>query len=193
MEDYYDVTESLFSAKADEGMIAFAGFMVPDGAVPGEGVLKVAAFRRSDGSGYLTLTFILDLEADPDRKAAFQACFRRVDQETLTARLGADFEMLIEVPLNPFAASTRFFIEELNLYFRRLAGRERPLLEAGVIPVLDDLLGVRFEPLEWLAEAGRGVSSPTAGGVDQSDVSPTQRLRQRLDRFAGRLITDSKE
>ena len=148
MEDYYDVTESLFSAKANEGMIAFSGFLTGDASSPCEGVLKISAFRRPDGSGYLTLTFVIDLEGGRDGKAGLEARFARADQGTLAERLGPDFDMLLEVPLNPFAESPRFFVDELNLYFTRLAGRERLLLEDRILPVLSDLLVLRFDALE---------------------------------------------
>ncbi|MDQ5910412.1 MAG: hypothetical protein QG599_2508 [Pseudomonadota bacterium] len=154
MEESYDITQSLFSTKASENMLAFVGFNASDlAAMEGiEGVLKIAAFTRSDGGGYLTLTFILDLEGDASRHSAWPARFRGVDQDALAARLGPDFEMLIEVPLNPFAESKQFYIEELNLYFQRLAGQEQRLLEDWVIPALGQLLDFAFNPINWLAE-----------------------------------------
>ncbi len=183
MQKSYDITQSLFSAKASEGMIAFTGFVVADVAHPegGEGVLKIAAFTRPDGGGYLTLTFVVDLEGNAHQRSELQAQFRRVDQEVLTARLGPDFEMLIEVPLNTFAETTQFYVEELNLYFCRLAGRERQLLEDLAIPMLSQILGFRFDPLEWVAETPRRTSPASAEHFDQTTLSLKQRIKQYFE------------
>jgi hypothetical protein len=152
MEESYDITESLFSAKADEGMIAFTGFEMgaSDDLDAREGVLKISAFNRPDSNGYLTLTFLIDLAVEQTQRAALHARFRRADQAALTHRLDRDFEMLLEIPLSTFANAERFYVEEMNLYFKRLAGRERPLLEGSVLPTLADLLDIRFQPLEWV-------------------------------------------
>lgn len=183
MQKSYDITQSLFSAKAGEGMIAFAGFKMADAENPegGEGVLKIAAFTRPDGGGYLTLTFVADLEGNAHQRIELQARFRRVDQDALTARLGPDFEMLIEVPLNAFAETTQFYIEELNLYFYRLAGRERQLLDDLAIPMLSRILGFRFEPLEWVAETPRRISPAPVEHSDQTTLSLKQRIKQYFE------------
>lgn len=159
VDDIYDLTESLFSGKAQEDMIAFAGFGSADSAAPCEGVLKISAFRRPDGSGYLTLTFVIDLEGGQDDKRGFEARFSRADQGRLTERLGPNFEMLLEVPLNSFAASPRFFVDEFNLYFKHLSGEEQVLLEERVLPALSDLLELRFGALESVHASARGCSS----------------------------------
>jgi len=180
MEDYYDLTASLFSAKANEGMIAFAGFLAEDGPFVSEGVLKIAAFRRPDHDGYLTLTFVIDLETDSSRKATWETAFSRATQSALAARLGPDFEMLLEVPLNPFAESPRFFVEELNLYFRRLVGRERQLLEAHILPTLADLVGLRFDALDWLDAPGQASPEPVQPG--SASGSPLrEHVKRQLD------------
>ncbi|MFZ4791308.1 MAG: hypothetical protein ACOYMW_10540 [Candidatus Competibacteraceae bacterium] len=183
MQKSYDVTQSLFSAKASEGMIAFAGFRVCDAenAAGSEGVLKIAAFTRPDGGGYLTLTFVIDLEGNANQRSELQARFRRVDQDTLAARLGADFEMLLEVPLNIFAETTQFYIEELNLYFHRLAGRERWLLEDQAIPMLGQLLDFVFDPLDWLAETQNRISPATVEHPDQMALSLKERIKRYLE------------
>lgn len=178
----YDLTKSVLSAKAKEGTIAFAGFQAlgAEGAEGWDGVLNIAAFSHSDGNGYLTLTFILDLNGDSARPALLQARFRRLDQDTLSHRLGADFQMLLDMQLNPFAESADFYIEELNLYFHRLAGRERSLLEDWVIPALDPLLDFRFEPLDWLGQGQLGSALD-----DEGPVPAGLTLKQRLKRWLG--------
>ena len=184
MSGSYDLTKGVFSAKAKEGMIAFAGFQVlgEEGARDFEGVLKVAAFSRSDGNGYLTLTFILDLDGNGARRPLLRARFHRLDQDTLMHRLGPDFLMLLDMPLDPFTESPDFYIEELNLYFHRLAGRERSLLEDWVMPALDHLLDFRFESLEWADQGQMGtVLDSGAGGPVATGLT----LKQRLKRWWG--------
>ena len=182
MPESYDLTKSLLSAKAKEGMIAFAGFhaLGTKGFPDCEGVLKVAACSHADGNGYLTLTFILDLDGDAARRDLLQARFRRLDQETLRHRLGPDFEMLLDMPLHPFAESPDFYIEELNLYFHRLAGRERVLLEDWVVPALGHQFDFRFEPLDWSDQSRLGsvpdADRPVSGGLT---------IKQRLKRWLG--------
>lgn len=175
MQETYDVTASLCASKAEEGMIAFAGFTASDlnGGGMREGVVKIAAACRPDRNGYLTLTFVLDLDEDRALESRWQAHFRRASPTALAAELGADFETLLDVPLSSFAASGRFYIEELNLYYRDLAGRERERLEGQVIPALTRLLELQFEPLEWVE--------------DGADAAACDALSQRLKR---RLAAD---
>ena len=179
MQKSYDLTQSLFSAKAREGMIAFAGFRTSAAAEGYEGVLKIAAFHRPEGGGYLTLTFLIDLEGDDARRAGLQARFRRVDQDALAARLSPDFQMVLEVMLNSFSESSQFYIEELNLYFHRLAGHERRLLEEQVIPALSQLLDFTFDPIDWLA-ASRPVAPPVAAERPAREPSLKERIKEWL-------------
>lgn len=183
MEDYYDVTESLLTGKADERMIAFAGFVAvaADAQGDAEGVLKIAAFTRAGGNGYLTLTFVIDLASDPARKTALKARFDAVDQDRLAARLGADFELLLDVPLNSFGALPGFYVEELNLYFRGLAGREKVILEGRLMSLLAELLGLRFEPLDWVTDFER---TEDAAAPD-AKLALARSLERRRDRRAG--------
>ncbi len=189
VDESYDVIESLCASKAEETMIAFAGFQMSaiDGVHDDEGVLKIATFTRPDSSGYLTLTFLLDLDADPTRKAALKARFGRASQEVLAVGLGADFEMLLDMPLDAFTASTQFYFEEFNLYFQQLAGREREILEQRLMPLLAALLDLRVEPLEWLADAGCSLSSSGVADSGQPESSLTQRVKYHL---ANRFIIE---
>ena len=175
MEDYYDITASLLAGKADERMIAFAGCVATatDASGDAEGVLKIAAFTRPDGGGYLTLTFVIDLAPGTTSRSGLQGRFAAVGQEVLAARLGADFEMLLDVPLNSFGALPGFYIEELNLYFSRLAGRERIILEGQLIPLLAERIGLRFEPLDWVDEGS------SARGAKQALARSFERRRDR--------------
>lgn len=151
MEEVYDLVASLLATKADEQMIGFAGFSRltgPEGPA-GEGILKVAAFHRPKGSGYLTLTFI------QDRTAGTRALLGKLDQAAFHALLGPDFEMLIEIPLDAFASAPDFLIEELDVYFHHLQGRERRLLETRLLPALSQVCGLEIRPLQDWRPPGR--------------------------------------
>lgn len=144
MEEVYDLMASLLATKANEQMIGFAGFSRqagPEGPA-GEGIVKVAAFHRPKGSGYLTLTFI------QDRTAGTRALLGKLDQAAFHALLGPDFEMLIEIPLDAFASAPDFLVEELDVYFHHLQGRERRLLETRLLPALSQVCGLEIRPLQ---------------------------------------------
>ena len=147
MEEVYDLMEGLLASKADERMMGFAGFSRGahhPGDRPLEGVLKASAFHRPDGSGYLTLTFIYDREQGAGN------LLDKPDHEAFRALLGPNFEMLIDIPLNTFSDLSDYVVEELDVYFRHLQGRERDILECSLLPALTQLFGLAFKPLqEW--------------------------------------------
>jgi hypothetical protein len=86
------------------------------------------------------------------------------------------------VPLDPFAEAERFHIDELNLYFRHLAGRERSLLEGRVIPALAQLLDCVFEPLDWLADDPPGATPGTPEESGRTEASLKLRAKHWLGR-----------
>ena len=52
-----------------------------------------------------------------------------------------------------------WFVVELDMYYQKLAGRVRPLVEEAVLPGLAGVLPVVFEPVNWWesgAEQGAG-------------------------------------
>lgn len=150
MEESYDLMGAVLTSKANEHMIGFAGF-VKSGTVPLGGVVKVSAFHRADSSGYLTLTFIID--RDPGVSDSALRRLGKLDPNALQTRLGSNFEMLIDLPLNEFSEASPFLIEEMDVYFRHLQGQEKSLIENSVFPAFSELLGLQFEPLQsWQAE-----------------------------------------
>lgn len=162
MEEPYDLMSSVLSTKANEQMIGFAGFVKPDGeSGPGfEGMVKVSAFHRADGSGYLTLTFIIDQEPG-SQETALRKKLGTPDADALGKRLGSNFEMLIDIPLNAFSGASPYFIEELDVYFRHLRGQERSLAESSLLPAFSQLLGLQFEPLQvWQSAAESPLTRP---------------------------------
>jgi len=154
MEEAYDVLKSLLSTKASERMIAFAGFVVQpeENGADREGVLKIAASHRPDGSGYLTLTFIVDTEDNQDVRHHLAELFKESDQQVLRELMGKEVEMLLGIPLDCMARSQTFFVQELHVYFRLLKGQEKRLLNEQVIPALRKILLCSFDSIEWLTE-----------------------------------------
>lgn len=186
-EKPYDLMEGVLTSKANEHMIGFAGFMKPEagGTSALEGVVKVSAFHRPDSSGYLTLTFIIDREPGVADSALRLG---KLDPTALQQRLGSNFEMLIDLPLNEFSEASPFLIEEMDVYFRQLQGQESKLIESGVFPAFNELLGLQFEPLQaWepeeesplsrlLAEAEAKVEAEAKAAVQQEPKSLLKRL-----------------
>lgn len=180
MPQAHDITRSLVTGKVGEGMIAFTGLRL----LGADGVLKVAAFRRPDDSGYLTLTCLIDLESRSTGRKDLEQRFDHVSQPRLQAWLGDDFQVLVSVPLDGFAPSGNFFIQEFNLYFRSLAGRERFLLQERVLPALEHLLGCVFDELDWVEDI-----QPAQGAYEnapEQDSSAPMSLKQHLRRWLTR-------
>lgn len=183
MDEAFDLMGSVLSSKANEKMIGFAGFvrksspMGPDL----EGMVKVSAEHREDGSGYLTLTFIIDREPDAGSGNP-RAGLGKVDPEVLRRRLGPDFEMLIDIPLTDFSAAAPFFIEEMDVYFRHLQGYEKNLVETNLFPAYEDILGLRFESLQgWRADEPSPLDRLLAEAEARAESQPKSRsLLERL-------------
>lgn len=181
MEEPYDLMGSVLSTKANELMIGFAGFTQADepGSIVLEGMVKVSAFHRADGSGYLTLTFIIDQEPGPARQRLGKA-----DPEALRQLLGPNFEMLIDIPLSEFSSAMPFYVEEMDAYFRRLQGQEKAVADTQLLPALGQLLKLKFEPLhDWRLAPGQpppGRLTPAAAPAGRPDEPRARTLLQRL-------------
>jgi len=188
MDEVYDLMGSVLSSKANEQMIGFAGF-ARSGSPKGqdlEGMVKVAAEHREDGSGYLTLTFIIDRELDASPEQT-RARLGKVDAEALRQRLGPDFEMLIDIPLSEFSAAAPFFVEEMDVYFRHLQGHEKNLVETRLFPAFEDMLGLRFEGLQaWRAEESSPLSQLLAEAEAKARAELPPEPRSLLRRLFGR-------
>ncbi len=152
-----DLKKQLKAIKAGEHMMAFAGLAVELGEnlAPKEGVLKAADHVRPDGSGYITLTFQMDLDMDETSKNALSQVFRRfavfaskADPVVAAARFGPGFEYLMLID-DGFDEGDMWFMAEVSAYYKSLKGRSRELLEARIIPALAELLPAKFESPQW--------------------------------------------
>lgn len=153
METVYDLSKITRSLKTNEKIIAFTGFSIDhDNRHGKEGVLKISAYTRPDWSGYLTLTFIMDTETDPQIQDDLSRHFSNINESTLKPHFKEAFETIMRCPLDALSNSSAWYFEEINIYFKALKGRERSLIELHLIPSLEKMLPFHFDPMEWWVE-----------------------------------------
>ena len=154
MVDVHDLFKTTLTLKANERMIAFAGFFIrpEQGGPDKEGVLKISSYQGKSGVGQLTLTFMVDVKEDQQTKWFLGRTFRDLTEETFRPHLGGEMVSFVKVPLGSVFDTHNWHIEELNLHFRSLQGRERRLVDERLIPVLSNVLPFDFEPVEWWTE-----------------------------------------
>jgi hypothetical protein len=152
-----DLKRQLRELKAHEKLSGFTGFRLDLGlGQPAkEGVLKIADFIRPDGSGYITLTLQTDPDPEPEKREALAGVFDRfsrfaaaADATTGPARFGQGFQYLMVVS-EGLTDGDVWFVVEFDLYYQRLDGRVRALVEEAVLPGLASVLPVVFEPVNW--------------------------------------------
>lgn len=129
-----------------ESMVGFAGFQMRGNSEDPAGLMKITQSEREDGSGYLTLTFILDAEGRQLRGRQLAV----LDEGALRLALGPRFEMLMDLPLRGRAPGSSHWIEEIDLFFRPLDPFPIPFASEVLLPVLEQQLNIQFEPLsDW--------------------------------------------
>lgn len=148
------------SKKAEQvlGWVGFRGKFASDALF--EGVLKLSAHYRTDQSGYLTLTFLLD---DPAPTGDLGPLVRLPKEDQLRERLGAAFEMAVNLRLDStaMAISEGPKLAEVNLYFRWLERPALSFINERVLPSLSDWLNLEFDPIETFeAPNGSAPESP---------------------------------
>jgi len=156
-EDVIDLKRQLRELKAHEHLAGFAGFCLDLGlgGPPKDGVLKIAEFVRPDGSGYITLTFQTDPDPQPQLRNALAAVFDRfgrlargLDAASGSGRFGQGFDYLMMVS-DGLADGDAWYLVDLDLYYKILRDRLRPLIEESVLPGLASAMPVTFEPVNW--------------------------------------------
>jgi hypothetical protein len=150
MENVYDLSKITRSLKTGENVIAFTSFTIDQANQPSkEGVLKISSFYRPDWSGYLTLTFIMDTDADLRFQDDLTRHFADITEKTLRPHFKGQFETVFRCPMDALSKSPAWYFEEINIYFKSIKGRERGVIEQQLIPALEKLLPFHFGPLEW--------------------------------------------
>ena len=167
MTQEFDPRKSYLAVKANERMIAYVSFVIQlekDGKSK-EGVVKISSLHRPYGGGYLTLTFMVDKGPDDTLKAQLKIIGDKITEDALRPQLGKDFERLVRVDLDMLEETKAWYIEEVNVYFRAIAEREKVLVEEMLLPALECILPCKFEPVEWWPE-GRNPEPPGGGEIE---------------------------
>ena len=161
MTQEFDAKKSYLAVKASEKMVAFVGFIIPleESGKTKEGVVKISSFHRPYGGGHLTLTFIVDRGPDEGPIDKHQRLCENLTEDTLRPLLEKGFDRMVKVDLDSLERSKGWYIEEINVYFRTLQGREKVLIEEQLFPAIEKLLPCTFDPVEWWPE-GRNTQTP---------------------------------
>ncbi len=164
----FDPRKSYLAVKANEKMIAYVGFVfqLGDSQKTKEGVVKISSFRRPYGGGYLTLTFMVDKGHDEALQNQFEQLCNKITEDALKPHLGKDFERMVRVDLDMLEETKGWYIEEINLYFRTIAEREKVLVEEMLLPALECTLSCNFESVDWWPE-DRKTESPSEAEIDE--------------------------
>jgi hypothetical protein len=169
MTQEFDPRKSYLTIKASERMIAYVGFLMVFEEIDQskEGIVKISSFQRPYGGGHLTLTFMVDKSQDASLDSRLATLFDGITEDALRQHLGPEFERVIRVDLDILEETKGWSIEELNVYFKSVADREKVLVEEKLLPALECLLPCKFEPVEWWPE-GRKTESPSSEDIEQS-------------------------
>ena len=151
MTQEFDPKKSYLSLKAHEKMIAYVGFRIQDGGDERdqEGVIKISSSQRPYGGGYITLTFIMDTKDDKDLKDKLSQRFNSLTEDSLKPFFGEEMEKIVKVSLDSLEQIPTWYIEEVNVYFRKIDDRENVLIEDRLIPALASSLSFSFDPVQW--------------------------------------------
>ena len=168
MTQEFDPRKSYLAVKANEKMIAYAGFNIrlEESREKKEGVVKISSFQRAYGGGYLTLTFIVDKGQDDTLFEQLGQLCAHLTEDALKPLLGKEFERMVKVDLDLLEELRGWYVEEINVYFRSIAGQEKTLVESILIPALEKILPCKFDAVEWWPE---GKESETPGAKDVED------------------------
>ena len=168
MTQEFDPRKSYLAVKANEKMIAFVSFvfqLVEDGKRK-EGVVKISSLHRPYGGGYLTLTFMVDKGPQTPPENELEIICNNITEDSLKKHLGGEFERMVRVDLDMLEETKGWHVEEINIYFRTLAAREKVLIEEKLLPALECILPCKFEPVEWWPE-GRKTEPPSGAEIDE--------------------------
>ncbi len=177
----FDPKKSYLAVKANEKMIAYVGFNIQleGSSERKEGVVKISSFERAYGGGYLTLTFIVDKGRDETLIGQLEQLCANITEQALAPLLGPEFERMVRVDLDLLEETKGWYVEEINVYFRSIAGREKTLVEGMLIPALEKILPCKFDAVEWWPE-GKDSGAPRA-----KDVTDDISLRSLFKKWFG--------
>ena len=168
MTQEFDPRKSYLAVKANEKMIADVSFVfqLEEDGKSKEGVVKISSLHRPYGGGYLTLTFMVDKEPQNEQKSELELICNNITEDSLRPQLGGEFERMVRVDLDMLEETRGWYVEEINVYFRTLAEREKVLVEEKLLPALEGILPCKFEHVEWWPE-GRKTGLPSGAEIDE--------------------------
>ena len=168
MTQEFDPRKSYLAVKANEKMIAYVSFVfqLEEDGTSKEGVVKISSLHRPYGGGYLTLTFMVDKGPEDAAKSELEMICDNITEDSLRPRLGGEFERMVRVDLDMLEETKGWYVEEINIYFRTIADREKVLVEEKLLPALECMLPCKFEPVEWWPE-GRKTEPPSGAEIEE--------------------------
>ncbi len=149
----FNPKEAIKASKARENMIAYVAFTVREETprTEKEGFVKIASCPKHDSGGFLALTFLVDTE-DDTLKNTLHHMFEALNADVFRATMGANLESVGRNVLDEVSDIRGWVVEELNIHLRRLDGYEKTVVEKDLIPTLEKIWPIVFEPVEWLPE-----------------------------------------
>lgn len=165
MSEIIDLKQEFITAKSKESIVAFAGFRFTVDAAGKfrDGLIIISLRERSDGSGYITLTFTIDTENDLEANRVIAAAFRELKQKGFSSRLDLEFQNMIESKVE-FDRNENWFMDSFSFYFNQLREIRKYHIEDRLLPVFASLLPLKIDSIEWVPE---GVSTAM---VDRSQL-----------------------
>jgi hypothetical protein len=184
MTDVVDQKQDFITAKSKENIVAFAGFhfFIENTAQHRDGLLTITSRKRNDGSGYITLTFMIDAENDPTINQLITQTFRKLNKSDLSSRLGEEFKTLLETDIE-FDRNENWFMDSFTFYFQRIDNIKKYHIEDHLIPTFALFLPLKIDPIEWLPE---GASVPFAGENRMAGVQSVKGIGRLLRKVFGR-------
>ncbi|MDY0042995.1 MAG: hypothetical protein RBS57_22000 [Desulforhabdus sp.] len=183
MTEVIDLRQDFITAKSKEKVVAFAGFRLtaPQIDRQRDGLIAVSSRRRSDGSGYITLTFMIDTENDGEANQAIVKSFKGLRKEDLNVRLGEDFGTMIETSVD-FDRNENWFMDSFTFYFDHVDKIKRYHIEGKLVPTFEALLPAKIDSVEWLPE---DASVPPPGSSEIAAQAGASGFRKFLNSLFG--------
>lgn len=181
MSAIIDPKQEFIAAKCKESIIAFAGFRftIDDGGRHRDGLITISSRERSDGSGYITLTFTIDTENDAEANRVITAAFRELKQKGFASRLDLEFQNMIETKVD-FERNENWFMDSFSFYFNQVREISKYHLEGRLLPVFASLLPLVIDPVEWLPEGVETALVDRTQLAGDTTVSGFRRFLQEL-------------
>lgn len=181
MSEAIDLKQEFIAAKSREIIIAFAGFSFNFAATgqSREGLLAVSSRERNDGSGYITLTFMIDAEGDPAAHRSIVQSFDALKKKGFRNSLGNEFQTMIEAEVD-FERSQNWFMDSFTFYFDRVQEIRKYHVEGKLIPTFERFLPIRMDSVEWLPAGASVTVSGKKSTAGEATVRGFKRFLQGL-------------